>query len=250
MRAGLDFCMDFMDEKGNAPEITNEARLVTPVHPGCAALRRAVYRNIVSFPSQTPVFLKQPAADVQWRIVLLYFVRGWRAASIATRFNVPKHRIWKILNQWSVRALALGYIQVIDEEAFAICCRLDVEEGRDRDTGETLPATNNETEGGFASAFPETASAKGRPVDSLEKSIDLIAALDIAIAHCEDWRDIFWVRASTLLRDMRKAAAVALELRRSKGPADRLLAALQSAESHGQNRPGGRGEKQGSHAVV
>jgi hypothetical protein len=31
------------------------------------------------------------------------------------------------LNGWSVRALALGYIQVIDPEAFAACCHLNVE---------------------------------------------------------------------------------------------------------------------------
>jgi hypothetical protein len=102
-----------------------EARLKTPVHPGCAVLRRAVHGNIVSFPSQIVAFLKSPPADMQCRIVLLFFVRGWSSVDIAARLNLPKHLIWGILNDWSVRALALGYIQVIDPEAFDTCCRVD-----------------------------------------------------------------------------------------------------------------------------
>ena len=230
MPAGLDFYMAPLDEKPNAPEINGHARMRTPVHPGCAALRRAVRRNIASFPSQTPAFLKQPVADVQWRVVVLFFVRGWRATDIAARFHVPKHRIWKVLNEWSVRALALGYVQVIDEEAFATCCRMDVEGRKDRDSGETLPG--------------------GRPVDVPQEDIDLIAALDIAIAHCEEWREVFWMRAATLLRDMRTAAAVALEVRRSTGQVDGRLVARQSVASHAQYGLGVREEAQVSHAVV
>ena len=94
------------------------------IHPGCAALRRAVRRNIVSFPSQAPALLKQPEADRQRRMVVLYFVCGWSAENVAARFHVPKHQAWKILNEWSVRALALGYVQVIDEEAFAAVCHI------------------------------------------------------------------------------------------------------------------------------
>jgi hypothetical protein len=102
-----------------------EARAKTPVHPGCAVLRRAVRENIVSFPSQIVAFLRNPPADMQCRVVLLFFVHGWSSVDIAGRFNVPKHLIWGILNDWSVRALALGYIQVIDPEAFDTCCRVD-----------------------------------------------------------------------------------------------------------------------------
>ncbi|MGA2723798.1 MAG: hypothetical protein ABSG79_15480 [Bryobacteraceae bacterium] len=104
-----------------------EKRFKTPVHPGCAVLRRAVRGNIVSFPSQVVAFLRHPPADMQRRVVLLFFVHGWSAVTIAARFNVPKHVIWGILNEWSVRALALGYIQVIDPEAYATCCRVDDE---------------------------------------------------------------------------------------------------------------------------
>src|SRR5271157_990931 len=110
--------MHFVDER-------REASLKTPVYPGCAVLRRAVRQNIVSFPSQISAFLSRPTADMQCRVVLLFFVRGWSSVDIATRFNVPKHTIWGILNDWSVRALALGYIQVIDPEAFDACCGLE-----------------------------------------------------------------------------------------------------------------------------
>jgi hypothetical protein len=79
----------------------------------------------VSFPSRVPILLKGPPGEIQWRSVLLYFVRGWTATAIAARFHVPVHRIWHILNQWAIRATALGYIQIIDFEAFAARCRLD-----------------------------------------------------------------------------------------------------------------------------
>jgi hypothetical protein len=111
------------------------ARLKTPVHPGCAVLRRAVRGNIVSFPSQIPAFLRNPPADMQRRVVLLFFVQGWSSVDIAARFSVPRHFIWGVLNEWSVRALALGCIQVIDPEEFATCCRLDDEYGTNRETG-------------------------------------------------------------------------------------------------------------------
>jgi hypothetical protein len=69
--------------------------------------------------------LKDPQADLQWRAVLLYFVRGWTSAAIAARFHVPAHRIWHTLNQWAIRAIALGYIQVIDMELLAACSKPD-----------------------------------------------------------------------------------------------------------------------------
>jgi hypothetical protein len=61
---------------------------------------------------------------MQCRVVLLFFVHGWSSIDIAARFDVPKHLVWGILNDWSVRALALGCIQVIDPEGFDICCRV------------------------------------------------------------------------------------------------------------------------------
>jgi hypothetical protein len=108
-----------MDEGRKVSEITSHGRLKAPLHPGSVALRRAIRKNIVSFPSQIPVFLKQRPAGIEWRAVLLFFVLGWSSSRIAARFRVPPHHIWQILEDWSVRALALGCVQVIDHEAFA-----------------------------------------------------------------------------------------------------------------------------------
>jgi hypothetical protein len=120
--------MQLVDEK-------EEASVKAPIYPGSAVLRRAVRQNIVSFPSQIQAFLRRPAADMQCRVVLLFFVRGWTSIQIAARFGVPKHVIRGILNEWSVRALALGYIQVIDPKEFATCCRVDDEYSVNRETG-------------------------------------------------------------------------------------------------------------------
>ena len=219
--------MHSMDDRKNALEIHTEERPQTPLHSGSAVLRRALRRNIVSFPSQIPVFLKQPPADLQWRLVLLYFVRGWSSVKIAARFNVPTHWIRKSLNEWSVRALALGFVQVIDPEAFAACCHSDVECGTSRNTEEgdrqPLPEAAPAVRAAFPKA-PEAARLEILPVNSLDRSADLIAALDASIAHCEEWRDEFWVRTATLLRDLRTVAA-AMQVRRSGEPADGLFAA-------------------------
>ena len=121
-----------------------EASCKAPLYPGSAVLRRAVRQNIVSFPSQIQAFLRRPAGDMQCRVVLLFFVRGWTSIQIAARFGVPKHVIRGILNDWSVRALALGYIQVIDPEEFAICCRMDDEYGTNRETEQFVSAPARE----------------------------------------------------------------------------------------------------------
>jgi len=112
-----------MDWTQSAPDDRRQERRETPLHPGSVVLRRAIRRNIVSFPAQVPVFLRQSRAGMQWRVVLLFFVLGWSSPAIAARFRVPTHRIWQILEDWSVRAFALGYVQVLDPEAFAACCR-------------------------------------------------------------------------------------------------------------------------------
>ena len=109
--------------------INSEAHLKTPVLPGSGALRRALRGNLVSFPARIPILLKEPPADMQWRLVLLFYVRGWSWADIAVRFNVPKHQIKERLNEWSARALARGHIQIIDPQGFAASCQVDVEYG-------------------------------------------------------------------------------------------------------------------------
>src|ERR1017187_7141983 len=111
--------MPVMQDKRNATNAQRAAQQETPIYPGSAALRRAIRGNIVSFPSQVPVFCKHHPSDMQWRAVLLFFVHGWRFSDIAARFGVPEHRVFGILNGWSLRALALGFVQIVDVEAFA-----------------------------------------------------------------------------------------------------------------------------------
>src|SRR5581483_6611266 len=89
------------------------------LHPGNGALRRAIRENVVSFPSQAPVLSKQARPEMEWRVALLFLVRGWAMTSIAARFDVPVSRISQMIREWSVRAFALGYIQVIDPDRFA-----------------------------------------------------------------------------------------------------------------------------------
>jgi hypothetical protein len=180
----------------SARDTVGEALRKTTVHPGGSLLRRAVRMNIVSFPAQVPVLLRQPAPDVQWRMVLLYFVRGWSQPAIAARFGIPIHRITKALNDWSIRALALGYVQVIDAKAFAVCCGVDCEDRTYLEVAE-----------------PRLAEVRALPAPPEGRPIDVLASLDLAIARCEEGHDEFWMRAATLLRDLRAAATARLRQR-------------------------------------
>ena len=191
--AGLDFCMHSQEGVGSVRENIAGPRIRMTVLPGSSMLRQALRRNIVSFPAQIPVLLKQPSADPQWRMVLLYFVRGWSQTAIAARLGVPVHRISRTLNEWSIRALAYGYVQVVDSEE---CGRLGIECESD------APAEEIHT--GAGAAVVEIAPA--RP-----DGADLLASLDAAITHCGRWRGEFWAGATALLTDLRTAAAVAVE---------------------------------------
>ena len=258
----LDSCMHFVDSKPNASERHGEVRQPAPLHPGAGVLRRAVRRNIVSFPSQVPVFLKHPTGDMQWRIVLLFFVRGWSASKVAARFSVPIHRIWRILNDWSVRALELGYIQVIDPDAFAMCCRDDAESGTDRDTKE-LPAEVGPVCKSMPQSYPGEAAMAGAPCPSTPEGVrlddgpfdsrgngaDLIAALDLAIAHCEEWRGEFWAHTAMLLRNLRTAAAVALAIPLLSEPANGLFRTFLSGKGSAHQGVPTRDEERVSHVV-
>ena len=265
MFAGLDFLMHSMAEKRDTPEIHGTERLKTPIHPGCGILRRAIRGNIVSFPSQISSFPKGSQAEMQWRMVLLFFVRGWGAANVAERFQVPKHRVWTLLNEWSVRAIALGHIQVIDPEAFEACCRGEVECWSDDDTEEKRLAEVRPLVKSGRQAFPDTAAAEVRaeapapsdgtrvgagPVDSTGETANLIAALDVAVAHCEEWRGEFWVNTATHLRDLRTAALAALEAGRWSERSDGFFATAQSGK--GSLSPGlrVRDEERVSHAIA
>src|ERR1035438_5204865 len=262
--AGLDFSMHSMDEKWNSPEIHGAERMKTPIHPGSGILRRAIRGNMVSFPSQIPSFPKGSQAEMQWRMVLLFFVRGWSVAKIAERFQVPKHRVWTLLNGWSVRAMAQGHIQVIDPQAFAVCCRAELEGGTGHDIEEVRlaevkpliksglhPLADEAAPGGpEAPGVWDEARAGAGPVDSPGESADLMAALDVAVAHCEEWRGEFWVRTAAHLRDLRTAALAALEVGRSSERRDGFFAASASGKgsvSHGLRV---RDEERVSHAEI
>lgn len=79
-------------------------------------IRGEIRNRRMSFPAQTPVFTRLHRPDIQWRIVVLYFVRGWSSGSIAMRYGVTRERIRQILRHWFVRAREHGYIDVTPAE--------------------------------------------------------------------------------------------------------------------------------------
>jgi hypothetical protein len=84
---------------------------------GNSALRAAIQRNLVSFPSQVPAFSK--GGDKQRQIVQLYFVRGWPTKAICDRYTLSKSAVRTLLSKWKNRAVAGGYIQDIHAEYLA-----------------------------------------------------------------------------------------------------------------------------------
>jgi len=159
MPVGLDFRMDDMESARNIPVSHGAATLVTTLYPGCGVLRRAIRRNIVSFPSRVLPLLKSPSDDMQWRVVLLYFVRGWSSVEIGERFRVPKHRISQVLRDWSVRALAQGCLEVLNQEAFKECCLTNAGRGSRAGTGLFLAASAGGT--GAAGPSPAVPTERG-----------------------------------------------------------------------------------------
>ena len=159
MPCDLDCRMDDMSGNRNAPDSYQATVLNAPLYPGCGVLRRAVRGNIVSFPALVPPLLKTPSNDVQWRVVLLYFVRGWSSVEIGARFNLPKHRIRQILRDWSVRAFALGCMEVIDPEAFRACCLTNAQRGASVAPGLFLAALQRGV--GAVERFPVVSGEEG-----------------------------------------------------------------------------------------
>jgi hypothetical protein len=74
-----------------------------------------VWNQRIAFPSQVPVFLHLHRPDVQWKMVVLYFVRGWPASRIAERYGLTSKRITQLLRQWVSRATAKGYLGRVPE---------------------------------------------------------------------------------------------------------------------------------------
>src|ERR1700733_3609246 len=80
-------------------------------------IRKAVRSQSVSFPAQVPVFPHLHRADIQWRIVLLYFVHGWPSRKIASRYGMTRARVAQLLRQWTLRAILRGYVDRIPGES-------------------------------------------------------------------------------------------------------------------------------------
>jgi hypothetical protein len=180
------------------------------LHPGNAVLRRAIQANLVSFPSQIPVFSRQARPEMQWKAVSLYFVLGWSLCDIAARFGVGSHRISKVVDEWATRAIALGYIQIIDPEGFETWNGTEakieavpaprLEEGGSR--GPSLAASRS----CFSRAGDEPVEPGWRAHRGPEPAnIALVAALDIAIRGCESRKGQFFGQAAALLRGLRTA---------------------------------------------
>ncbi len=204
------------------------------VHPGNAALRRAVQDNVVSFPSQVPVLSRSARPDMQWRIVTLYVVRGWPVTRIAARYGLPAWRISQVIHDWSVRAFAAGHIQVIDLERFSA---LTGQRQDDEATPGGLP------QGDFpppAAAGPKGAAKVPAAVWGLAAAQDsVLDALDLTIQRCDVRQGAFWSRTARALRKFRSALE-AMERTAGQAAGDRRdlgLACLQpSAGRAGEGR--------------
>jgi hypothetical protein len=83
---------------------------------GNSALRIAIQRNLVSFPSQIPAIMKRPGDDTQHRIAHLYFSRGWPVRNICARYGLGKAMVQRLVSEWRIRAVSGGYIQDIHPE--------------------------------------------------------------------------------------------------------------------------------------
>lgn len=97
----------------------NPASFVTLGFLRNAVLRTAIAQNLVSFPSQVRPFTKRSVADLQVRIVLLYFVHGWSVRRIGDRYNLRKDTVHQLLAQWRLRAIESGCIQEIEPGVLA-----------------------------------------------------------------------------------------------------------------------------------
>lgn len=84
---------------------------------GNRALQMAVRRNQVCFPSQAPIFGRNPRREMQWRVAVLYFVRGWSTMQIARRYGLTRERCGQIISEWRIRAVNMGYIQDVTPDA-------------------------------------------------------------------------------------------------------------------------------------
>ena len=74
------------------------------------------WENRVVFPAPVPVFARQYRADVQRRLVELYFVRGWSFYQLGGRYRITAGRVRQTIRRWVEHAIALNYLQSIATE--------------------------------------------------------------------------------------------------------------------------------------
>jgi hypothetical protein len=76
-------------------------------------LRDAIRANLVSFPNPPPAAPNCAVPDLQRKIVLLYFVRGWSLVQISARYAISKQGARRIVDHWAEFAVRTGYMQKI-----------------------------------------------------------------------------------------------------------------------------------------
>jgi hypothetical protein len=140
---------------------------------GNTMLRVAVRRNLVTFPAQIPVFMKQPAGLTQQRVVQLYFVRGWSVRDICNRYSLAKKLVQNLLADWRVRAIAAGLIQEIEPE--------DLDRLYQEQQGQTDP---QQSDAPGVAAQPQAASVTARLMMALEEDcVELGLELSLEQLH-------------------------------------------------------------------
>ena len=120
---------------------------------GNSALRMAIQRNLVTFPSQIPAIVKRPEDDTQQRIAHLYFVRGWPVRNICARYGLSKAMVQRLVSEWRIRAVSAGYIQDIHpEDLYALIGVKDETEWSPSAVGDKpqLPASQLQPSGSHA----------------------------------------------------------------------------------------------------
>jgi hypothetical protein len=98
---------------------------------GNSALRIAIQRNLVSFPSQIPAFMKRPGDNTQQRIAHLYFSRGWQVRNICARYGLSKAMVQRLVSEWRIRAIGAGYIQDIHPEDLDVFIHIHMKDESD-----------------------------------------------------------------------------------------------------------------------
>src|SRR6185503_2346367 len=83
---------------------------------GNREIQTLIRGNFVCFPAQAPIFGERSRRNLQWRLAVLYFVRGWSTRVIAERYGLRRERCGQIISDWRIRAVALGYIQDVTPE--------------------------------------------------------------------------------------------------------------------------------------